>query len=229
MTNNTIILSYSYQTINGRRVSYNDLIKSGWAMLEWLILAIVLGVAVVIMVFLLLLRSSSNISVYGDESPKAVFADTDVEYEWNAGVHPLIKALIVILLIIAVVGVFLFLSGEDPEYSTLMKLLATGFGTLFSILAALRHTKTYKITTDGLYAFQRGGKNRVLVFTWRNLRWFKPDNKGFRYYLAADGSNNLFSSNTNLATGNYIYCGKHATLVNSIISGHGVPTSPPED
>jgi len=198
--------------------------------MEWILLSALVTIVVLALVIILLLRMRSSMKIGRDvETEKRSYPD--VEYEWSAGGSSLPQLILFVILII-VYGVVVLadnlFNGEELDFGSLIQLFLFSLGIFFSMIGVIWKKKTYQITTEGLFLLLPEKKGeRKMLFSWDNLLWFKPDNKGFRYYLKVDAKSADLTAAMAFPMSNRVNCGRHATLVNSLIMARGIPTSPP--
>ncbi|HUX08458.1 MAG TPA: hypothetical protein VMX35_14245 [Acidobacteriota bacterium] len=195
-------------------------------MAEWIIIGSLLALAVVMLAVLIWLRFRSSVPT-ADEAGGQSASQYGVEYEWTTGSSPAFKIFLVLVFGAILVGSVVFFFIDEADFMDLLKTGGAAIAMVVGLLGGLFKKKTYQMTGEGLYGFRQGGKERTRMFAWPELLWFKPGNSGFKYYLRQNISQEISSGGVSLSVGKSIYCGKHATLVNSIIMARGIPTSPP--
>jgi hypothetical protein len=193
-------------------------------MMGWIALSLLIGAVAVAIVLFLLLRSRGGAAVPDAEALEGAYSDPGVEYEWTVGTSQKTKVVLLLLMMGALVGAIWLLSREGVELPGFLQAMLTGLGVFLALFSGLFRKKTYQITHDGLYVFSSNKKDRFRIFAWEHLLWFKPNDNGFKYYVRGNIQRDLPADKPTFVSGNSIYCGKQATLVNSIILARGVPT-----
>jgi hypothetical protein len=194
---------------------------------------IFIGVAAAVLIFVVLIvviaRRKSNPTVtQTHEDNSASTALSGVEYEWESRPAGIGVAMLVAGLVVGLIATIIYFEEGMDVMDVLFKAGFGIFGAAAGILGSLLKKVKYSFTAVGLYKQDLSDKKKKeeLLFAWGEVSWIKPMKHGFKYYLIP-GRMNVTTKPAKIRTTGYVHAGDKAMLVNSMLMGRGVRTSPP--